>query len=131
MKKISIIILSILAVLIIGAYVGIKVIGQNHETKLSGIAISDVDLSKIPDGTYAGACEAFPVIAEVSVTVKGHKITEIKLVKHINGRGSPAEIIPRRVIEAQSLEVDAIAGATSSSKVILKAIQNALDSAVN
>jgi len=31
------------------------------------------------------------------------------------------------VVEAQTLEVDAISGATYSSKVILKAIENALN----
>jgi uncharacterized protein with FMN-binding domain len=58
-----------------------------------------------------------------------HKIEYIELVKHKNGRGGPAEIIPIKVVEAQSLDVDIVSGATSSSKVILKAIENALNSA--
>lgn len=36
-----------------------------------------------------------------------------------------AESIPQMVIEAQSLEVNVVSGATYSSKVILKAIENA------
>jgi uncharacterized protein with FMN-binding domain len=60
------------------------------------------------------------------VTVREHKITEIVLVKHENGKGTAAEIIPNKVVEAQSLDVELISGATYSSKVMLKAIENAL-----
>ncbi len=63
------------------------------------------------------------------MTVKNHQITEIELVKHKSGRGAPAEIIPSKVVEAQTLQVDAVSGATYSSKVILKAIENALNNA--
>ena len=41
-------------------------------------------------------------------------------------QGQGAEIIPEKVIEAQSLKVDSVSGATYSSKVILKAIQDAI-----
>ncbi|GAI95081.1 unnamed protein product, partial [marine sediment metagenome] len=34
-----------------------------------------------------------------------------------------------KVVEAQTLQVDAVSGATYSSKVILKAIENALNNA--
>jgi len=68
----------------------------------------------------------FPVSAKVKVVVKGHRITGIELVEHRHGRGAAAEAIPGRVVEAQCLAVDTVAGATYSSKVILKAIENAL-----
>ena len=83
---------------------------------------------KVVDGIYTGSCEVLWVAAEVKVTVNNYKIEAIEMVKHKNGRGTPAEIIPSKVIEAQSLEVDIVSGATSSSKVILKAIENALNS---
>jgi uncharacterized protein with FMN-binding domain len=93
---------------------------------MSEITISEVDLEKIADGDYTGRHKIFPVAAEVKVNVKNHKITEIKLVKHNNGQGTSAEIIPDKVVEAQTLNVDIVSGATYSSKVILKAIENAL-----
>ena len=62
----------------------------------------------------------------MKVFVKDHKIERIELVKHRNGKGAPAEAITGKVVEAQSLQVDAISGATYSSKVILQAIENAL-----
>ena len=86
-----------------------------------------MDLSKVSDGKYTGSCDAVYVGAKVSITVKDNKIVDIILLNHKNERGKPAEVIPGKVVEAQSLKVDTISGATNSSKVILKAIENALE----
>lgn len=130
-KRLNII---ILAVIIIGLFAaaGIKVLFASLETNLEQMTTltpSNVDLSKLEDGIYAGGCKAFPVAAEVKVTVNNHSIKAIELVKHDNGQGASAEIIPSKVVEAQSLEVDIVSGATYSSKIILKAIENALTGA--
>ena len=69
------------------------------------------------------------IAAKVEVDIKDKKISNIKLLEHKNERGGKAEVIPERVVEAQSLKVDTISGATNSSKVILEAIQNALTKA--
>lgn len=95
--------------------------------KLAVSAISEVDLSKISDGFYSGGYKAFPIAAEVEVEVSNHSIAAVRLKKHNNGQGAPAEAILSKVVEAQSLQVDTIAGATYSSKVILKAIEAALN----
>lgn len=121
MKKKHIIILVILVVAATGIGFGTSVI-----SKLAGITIADVDLSEIADGTCNGSYSIFPVAAEVRVTVKDQSITAIELVKHNHGRGEGAEVIPARVLEAQSLDVDTVSGATYSSNVILKAIESAL-----
>lgn len=135
MKKRRVVILAVSVLMIVGAYFGIMGIKsyidlKTYQKQVADITISNVNLSKVVDGTYTGSYEVLWVAAEVKVTVKNHKITGIKLVKHKNGRGTPAEIIPNKVVEAQSLEVDTVSGATSSSKVILKAIENALSSAI-
>lgn len=101
---------------------------QMHKNLLNEPA-AKVELSQIKDGSYTGSCKVFPVSAEVRVFVENHQITAIELLKHRNGRGDPVEIITSKVVEAQSLEVDTITGATLSSKVILKAIENALSAA--
>ena len=129
MKKKHVIFLSVL-ILIIGATFTIVVVKSNIEAnleKLESLVVSDVDLTKVSDGIYTGRYSAFPVAAEVKVTVEGHKITGIELVKHDNGQGKPAEVIPAKVVKAQSLNVDIVSGATYSSKVILKAIEDALN----
>ena len=48
-------------------------------------------------------------------------------MQHDNGLGSSAESIVNDIIEKQSLDIDAIAGATVSSKCILKAVENAIE----
>lgn len=111
------------------AFAGIKVLFASIETNLVGLkdlSYSNIDISNIKDGIYSGSYKAFPIAAEVKVSVNDHKIEAIELVKHNNGQGAAAEIIPSKVVEAQSLDVDIVSGATYSSKVILKAIENAL-----
>ncbi|MBU4445366.1 FMN-binding protein [bacterium] len=95
--------------------------------EIDSITIKDVNLEKVKDGTYNGEYKFFPVKVVVSIEVKNHQITEIKITKHRTGEGEKAEVIIEDVIRAQSLVVDAISGATLSSKCILKAIENALE----
>jgi uncharacterized protein with FMN-binding domain len=123
-KRIRIIIAVVVVVLL--AIWGAMAYMQSNLKQLSDLTIAKVDLSKIDDGIYAGSYKSFPVAAEVLVTISSHRIAGIDLVKHSNGQGSGAEIIPGQVVEAQSLEVDIVSGATYSSKVILKAIEDAL-----
>lgn len=134
MKRKKVLILSIVAIiLLIGTFGGFKIfsdIKQSFE-ELSAVEVENVDLSSIADGTYSGSYDLFPVSAEVAVTISGHKITEIKLIRHSNGLGKAAEAIPDEVVKTGSLQVDTVSGATYSSKVILKAIENALKNAAS
>ena len=128
MKKRYIVIIIVLLVLALG-FITTKILLARFEGNLKQLAlseISDVDLAAAEDGIYIGSYSAFPVSAEVRVTIKNHIIIDIELLKHDNGQGQGAEIIPEKVIEAQSLKVDSVSGATYSSKVILKAIQDAI-----
>ena len=90
------------------------------------IVITNPDLSKIADGTYTGNSRVGPVRVTLDVTVDDHAITSIQIVRHFNGRGRKAEAIIPIIIEAQSLDVDVITGATGSSKAFLLAVENAL-----
>ena len=93
---------------------------------LRSIEVSDIDLSKVSDGTYSGSYTVFPVAVELKVTVVNHQITKIDIIKHENGKGKAAEAITGDVITKQSLKVDTVSGVTYSSKVILLAIEDAL-----
>jgi len=117
------------AILVVGVFGGKYLYSlQRYKSVISEIKIDSVDLSEVSDGKYTGSCDAAFVSAKVTVTVNNHKITDIVLIDHKNEKGKPAEVIPAKVMEFQSLEVDTISGATNSSKVILKAIENALKS---
>lgn len=126
MKKVIAIILIIVFLIVIGGVIAFNIMSKKSENELAEAVITDVDLSKIPDGVYSGSSSIFPVKVQVEVNVQNNKIINIKIIKHDNGKGAKAEALTQEVIKAQSLNVDAISGATTSSKAILKAIENAL-----
>jgi len=128
MKKRGVILFTVALVMIGAVAVGIFAVRRFEENlrQLANVEIPDADLSKASDGEYTGSYTVFPVSAEVKVTIRDQAIQEIILLKHGNGQGQAAEVIPRRVTEAQSLRVDAVSGSTYSSQVILLAIADAL-----
>jgi uncharacterized protein with FMN-binding domain len=95
--------------------------------EIDQISIGNPDLSLVMDGRWIGSCSTSLVSAETAVTVADHRINKIDILRHDCGLGKPAEAIVDRVIAAQSLRVDAVSGATGSSKVILKSIEIALE----
>ncbi len=125
-KRIGVYIVVVAIVILAGIGIAMASTLGNYKKQVEAIHITGVDLTEVQDGTYDGSCETLMVSADVRVTVKDHQITDIELVRHNNGKGAPAEVIPQKIIEAQSLEVDIVSGATDSSKVILKATENAL-----
>jgi len=96
------------------------------EEKLKKIEINNIDLQEVKDGEYEGECKVDILYAKVKVKVEKHRIISIKILKHKSGKGKDAEKIIDRIMDNQSLLVDAVSGATGSSKVILKAVEDAL-----
>lgn len=94
--------------------------------KVPHIEVGEVDLASIEDGSYRGECSAGPVKAVVTVQVEGNRIVSIGIEEHQHGLGKKAEKIVDEIISRQSLNVDAISGATLSSNVIRKAVEVAL-----
>lgn len=78
-RNIRVILLIILAAVIIGGY-GVYRTFDHNLRQLSAVEIGDVDLNKTLDGTYIGSYSAFPVGAQVSVTILDHRITDITLL---------------------------------------------------
>lgn len=98
----------------------------DYKRAVKETAISEIDISSIPDGVYVGEYDVDFIYVKVEVTVQNKVITSIDILEHKNGRGKPAEIVADRIIEEQKIEVDAVSGATNSSIVIKKAVENAL-----
>lgn len=121
-KKVLLVLFGIVLLLLI---VGKVMIG-NMVDKIQNVSIITPDLSEISNGDYIGEYSALPVYVKVQVSVNNHRITDIAILQHDNGLGNAAETITIDVIQRQSLDVDAISGATVSSKCILKAVENAL-----
>lgn len=129
MDKIKTIVLPlIIAILIIGIFFGASYLSDvnNYKKAVAGITITDIDLSKIPDGVYDGSYDVGYIAAKVKVAVTDGTIQSIDLIEHKNERGSAAEIITKTIVEEQKINVDTVSGATNSSRVIKKAVENAL-----
>lgn len=127
MEKVGKIFLGI--VLFIGILVGGISIFMQHQMKQTYKRLDEVrivDLSEVEDGIYEGTEETDLVKVTVVVTVKDHQITDIQLTRHENGKGTPAEAMIPEMIRQNTSEVDAITGATMSSKTIKAAVRNAL-----
>ncbi len=102
---------------------------QEDLEALSELPVDVLELSDSEDGIYQGSFAAGPIAVVLQVRIAGHRIDEITIVKHEQGRGKAAEEITEQIISQQSLRVDTIAGATYSSQVIVQAVQDALHQA--
>ena len=84
------------------------------------------------DGEYLGKASAYNGNVEVKVTISGGKMTAIDIVKTKDDEDyffdAQKKVIPE-ILEKQSTDVDAVAGATTSSEGIAHAVQKALDQA--
>ena len=98
----------------------------NYKRAVKETTFSNLDISNVPNGVYIGEYNVDFVYAKVEVTVQNGVITNIDILEHKNGRGSRAEVVVDRIVEEQKIEVDAVSGATNSSTVIKKAVENAL-----
>jgi uncharacterized protein with FMN-binding domain len=94
--------------------------------EIDQLTIQDIKVREVKDGEYQASQNNFPVTAKVAVSVKDGRITEIRLLAHLHGKDHGADAILERVLAVQSLLVDAVSGASYSSKVVLKAIESAL-----
>lgn len=88
--------------------------------------IGAVDISAIPDGVYVGEYDVDFIYAKVEVKVQNGEMTDIAIFEHRQERGKAAEAVIGDMIAEQRIDVDAVSGATNSSTVIKKAVENAL-----
>jgi uncharacterized protein with FMN-binding domain len=102
--------------------------------------LRDVDLKLVPDGAYEASYTIAPPppamaankSVRVRVTVTGGKYSNIEILKPPRiGENKTFEALIARVVETQSLSIDAVSAATITSAAVLKAIQNAVSSPGN
>lgn len=98
----------------------------DYKRTVKETTFGNLDISSVPDGVSVGEYDVDFVYAKVEVTVQNGAITNIDIPEHKNGHGSRAEVVVDRILEEQKIDVDAVSGATNSSTVIKKAVENAL-----
>ncbi len=83
-------------------------------------------------GTYTGEAQGFGGIVSVTITVDNDKITDVTIVgdeETPNIGGAALETLKAQLLEKQSAELDAVSGATLTSKGVMEAAQAAIDAA--
>ncbi len=139
-KRMWIILLSIVVVIALGMG-GVILLTAPGRNELKNMVITDPDFKKLHDGTYTGSYRGTKDSfrnASVEVTVSSGAISKIKVTEGaLAGEKQTTELkkgltinnLFEEVIHSQTLQVDAISGATLTSKAHLRAVENALEQA--
>lgn len=80
-------------------------------------------------GVYTGTADGHNGPMEVKVTFDAETITAIEVVNHTETAGifeAAFETLPQQILQGQTLNVDAITGATFTSKALLAAVEDAV-----
>ena len=84
----------------------------------------------LTDGIYTGSADAFRGDVEVQVTVENQKVKNISILSYCDTEEyffKAAPIVIQQMEDEQSLNIDAVSGATYSSNGIIHAVANALE----
>ena len=84
------------------------------------------------DGTFTGTGNGRGGQITAAVTFKGGKIADVKITKQTETVGvsdSALRILPKEIVEKNTLKLNAVSGATLTSRGILEAVRNAIKAA--
>ena len=128
MSKKKVVLFAVMLLLLIDLVWGIIYLKSvaDYKQAVKETTFEDINISDIPDGVYVGEYDVDFIYAKVEVTVQNGEITNINILEHRHERGKTAEVITDSIVDEQKIDVDAISGATNSSTVIKKAVENAL-----
>ncbi len=119
-----------LVIILTGVYFAVQGVKRSQEfAKIRGMQIENVDLAQLPDQRYLGEFGYGATVYKVAVVVENHQIKDVEILHNRDSKyAKMAERVRENVLEAQALDVDVISGATTTSKALLKAMENALKS---
>ncbi|MCK5115482.1 MAG: FMN-binding protein [Candidatus Aegiribacteria sp.] len=98
-----------------------KMVRTFREERVESVYLQDID-----DGVYSGSFGDFLVSVTLDVTVSDNRIADISIIEQRGGPGYEALETLDLILEAQTPLVDAVSGATGSSRCIMIAVYKAL-----
>lgn len=101
------------------------------DPKASREAMAQIEGLK--DGAFIGTGTGFGGDIQVEVLVEENRIKDIKVLFHNETTGYYEEVfrtLPRHIVENQNLNVDAISGATTTSRGLLNAVRRGISQAL-
>ena len=115
------------------AYSAVTIIQKNNAAtekavKESQAIGSEVSTDSLKDGEYEGTATGYGGPLTVRITIKGGKLTDIKVVSHTETPEyfSRASAVIGKILNSGNVNVDSVSGATISSNAIKKAVADAL-----
>ncbi len=115
--------LILVGVLVVCSLVSQVTYGRWLQRTADALAMHSPIMSYRYPGIYEGSARVGHVAAKVRVTMGAQGITAIEVLRRPFGKMDP---LIDRIVKAGGVSVDAITGATVSSKVVMKAIDDAL-----
>lgn len=120
-------------VTVVMAYSAVTVIQKNNAAaekavKESQAIGSEVSTDSLKDGEYEGTATGYGGPLTVRITIKGGKLTDIKVVSHTETPEyfSRASAVIGKILNSGNVNVDSVSGATISSNAIKEAVADAL-----
>ena len=123
MKKIFFFLIGITALGMVGC---LSLSASMKKSLAKKIENKEINFNALEDGIFTGHSELGPVKVEVMVEVDNHKLKNVELLKHECGLGHPADVIVNTMVEQNTLDFDAVSGATVSSEIIKNAVNKAM-----
>ena len=118
---VGIVVAALIAIMAAGAFPGMGAVRR--------MTVNPVDLTRIADGAYPGRFKAGRFSYSVEVTVKDHRIEAVKSTGAKQAQDTIVQKIFDRIRETQTVNVDAVSGASLTTKAVTKAVENALSRA--
>ncbi len=95
-------------------------------SKFDLLAFQSLASAALADGQYEAKALGYAGDIDVTVSIRGGRIADIQLKHEEKIDQNACVIIPRRIIDEQSLQVDAITGATVTRDAIIDGVYRAL-----
>ncbi len=99
-------------------------------TIFSGCSATSENENALTNGTYTGIGAGYVGDIKVEVTMTDGEISNVEIISHEESLPMGIEEMPMRIVE-QGLEAELVTGATISSKGIIEAVKNALESSTS
>lgn len=121
----------VLALLLVagGGFAAVKYAEAAREAEtVRNMEIRDMDLSEIHDGTYPGNFTYGGFTYTVEVTIRNYTIADIEITSNRSTKyAKMAEGVVQNVLTRGNTAADVVTGATTTSKALLKAIEQAIE----
>jgi uncharacterized protein with FMN-binding domain len=110
-------------VLILLIIMAMAVYGFALNRAVAAITYQSPVISYRYSGIYEGSAKCLHVVARVRVTITSTGVSKVELLERPFG---DMDTLVARIVKAGGVPVDVVTGATASSKVVMKAVDDAL-----